>query len=239
MLDHAYCSLYIIILGYVDREAIELMVVPDSVKEIEDFISDNFPGDKAYFGQMSKPVFKFLPAHAAKLKSFISKIKDDMSAKMLKRTADLPKGIEKRKCQPSSKPEILLNFDPADIYAAVRQQIVKWICGQPNLNLKENDDYEIIVSPALSTSEYNHIVMVQCLCCLKKPKTRLFQRGSGFMLSNWTKHVLKHCAKDGKRKDNFKQQPLLLTAITSQNKRYSSIYSYFVGYIFNVHLIIS
>jgi len=36
------------------------MVVPDSVKEIEDFISDNFPGDKAYFGQILKPVFKFL-----------------------------------------------------------------------------------------------------------------------------------------------------------------------------------
>ena len=225
--------MYNILEGYVDREAIELMIVPDSLKEIEDFISDNFPGDKAYFGQITKPVFKFLPAHAAKLKNFVSEIKDDISTKPLKRASDLPKALaDKRKCQPSSKPVIL--FDPDDIYAAVRQQMVKWTRGQPNLNLKENYDYEIIISPALSTSQDNHIVVVRCLRCSKKTKTRLFQRGSGFMLSNWTKHVLKSCAKDSKRKDNFTQKPLLFTAVTSQNERCL----FFVSnvYIFNCNV---
>jgi len=154
-----------------------------------------------------------------------------MSAKVLKpeRAAHLSKSVVEKRCQPSSKPAVLINFDATEIYTVVRQQIVKWIRRQPNLNLKENDDYEIIVSPALPSSEYNHIVMVQCLCCSKKPKTRLFQWGSGFMISNWTKHVLKHCPKDGKSKDNFKQKPLLLTAVTSQIERY--IIAYFFSYI--------
>lgn len=88
LLQH-YCG--VMFLGYVDREAIGLMVVPDRLKEIEDFISDNFPGDKEYVGQIVKLPFKFLPAHAAKLKKFISEVKDDISARTLKNASDLPK----------------------------------------------------------------------------------------------------------------------------------------------------
>jgi len=72
-----------VLIGYDDREAVKLMTVPGSIVEIEEFITANFPGlgDEHYFGQMrGKTLFKLPPGHAAKLKSFVSKIQSKNSA---------------------------------------------------------------------------------------------------------------------------------------------------------------
>ena len=47
----------------------------NSLKEIEQFITDNFAGDEDYFGILkAKKAFKCPPGHAAKLVQFITKI---------------------------------------------------------------------------------------------------------------------------------------------------------------------
>jgi len=112
---------------------------------------------------------------------------------------------------------------PCDIYVAIRQQITKWICKQPTtLSLQENYDYRIDVSPLpASSKQEGYRVIVHCLRCLAK--TRLFQRGSAFMLSNWTRHIHSCITKNHKAiyNDGFTQKPLLLsprsTCTSSQN----------------------
>ena len=92
-----------------------------------------------------------------------------------------------------------------ELYVAVRQQSVKWLRGQANLNLQENKDYQITVGP--SAVDKGYYVEIESLLC--STKTRLFKRGEVFMISNWTRHV-KVCREKNpsKNKDDFTQMPL-------------------------------
>ena len=107
--------------------------------------------------------------------------------------------------KPQFKPIVML--EPYDIYVAIRQQIAKWIRDQPTtLSLQENRDYRIDVSPLpASSKQEGYRVIVHCLRFFLK--TRLFQRGNVFMLSNWTRHINSCVTKSHKAKDSFTQKP--------------------------------
>ena len=82
------------------------MTVPDSIAEVEEFITENFPGDKAYFGQVRGKTFKFPPGHAAKLKNFISEIQSKNSVPHLVKSKN--KGSSSSK--PHSSPLLCLSL---------------------------------------------------------------------------------------------------------------------------------
>lgn len=80
--------------------------------------------------------------------------------------------LKLRKCRPISKPEIL--FDSHDIYVAVRQQIVKWIRTQPNLNWKK-----VMITKLLFLQHHLHlkiIILWLCSVCVapNNPKQDCF-----------------------------------------------------------------
>lgn len=171
----------------------------DSVHEIEKYVNENVPGDMQYT-HMAAPTCKVPPGHRIALQKFIGlvKVKLGMGERDSKRkisgafnSITKPK---KAKVAYDDEANESKAVELRSVYQQVRVAISKWQKKQERRyqELSEFEDFHISVEANEGGVDGELCkVKIRCKC---KESVKL-QEGSrlNFMLSNWTRHVLKHC----------------------------------------------
>ena len=114
----------------------------NSIEQIEQFISDEYPNDTEY-----KRGKKFPPGHKIQIQDFVNQVKQSRIRSLNTHMMDEPKSGGK-KVKASSKNSFT---DPASSVRDIRCQIAKWQRLQSEvrlMKLKDHEHFEIAVSSA-------------------------------------------------------------------------------------------
>ena len=192
----------------------------DSVQEIETYINENHSGNIKYL-YMEAATCKIPPGHRLALQQFIALVKVKIGIRMdecqcgRKRkmsaasACEKPEKAVKREASTSKNLKGVTsnaNAELKSIYQQVRVSISKWQKKQEKKyqELREFEDFEVIVE----VKEGDVSCQIKCKC---NEFIKLQNNSHIFMLSNWTRHILKYCPvlKIGGNKGKSKQLSLV------------------------------
>ena len=159
----------------------------DSLQEIEQFISENYPHDPKYLPNATSSCLtglRFPPGHRKRILMFVEQTKKSIvrGRKRQNRPSTQRPRVKKSVIDgESSSSESTCN--QADVTSKIRRLIAKWQRTQKDVKLrelKEHEHFVVRVKVDLSSS----ILCKMCGRC-----SVLGRKSGSVMLSNWTRHV--------------------------------------------------
>ena len=181
--------------GFDTIDAIRTMDFETDLKSIEEFISNECKKDDRFErGFTESGRFRILPGHRKQIVSFLKSLKasnEKICRKRMRSNDEVPLQVPRKVAKEENKAE-----DAASIYQKLRVKLAKWQLSQKMNtinNLKEHKDFEINVGSTEDSAVYE--VSITCKRCMKK--YALGKAEGGYIVSNWTKHIIK-CVKKPK-----------------------------------------
>ena len=159
----------------------------NSIEQIEQFISEEFPDDIEYARGK-----KFPPGHKLRIQKFVQ------TQKTLNRKRAFQGGPrnQSKKSRGESASQSSSTDDGLQNVGDIRRQIARWQRAQKEQKLKGLKEHKHFETTVTGTGT----AVIVCKLCDKK--FRLGTKKNRFLISNWTRHVIK-C--DGKKSnDNHK-----------------------------------